>query len=182
MLRQQLYTAYSSRHWYPLINVSAIQAVASRARFIMNFAIDAHNHDTDSPSAWAAAGLIDLSTHHSGRQKEVVNNPQQLEGFILYFLMFWSCGTGSVWAKIRVLLSSCSPPHFWHVVNCFIYLFVVFLKLKELQNRYQEKKNSITMCLKNLCRQLSWLICYHPKYSVTQINQFERLYNCDVFK
>ena len=76
--------------------------------------------------------LIDLSTLHSEMQKKILNNPQQLEGLLLYYLvvvlMMWSADLCE-----QMLSVPWAASHFGTFFDCFIYFFsfVNFLKFKE---------------------------------------------------
>lgn len=70
-------------YWYPLINVSVIQAVMS---WTLQLMLTIMTPTLLLPEQLQA--FLDLSTLHSGRETEVVNNPEQLGGFILYFCCF----------------------------------------------------------------------------------------------
>lgn len=59
-----------------------------RPALVSNWTLRLTTHNGSSSSAWAAAGFIDLSTLPNRKEKKFVNNPQQLEGFRLYLLVF----------------------------------------------------------------------------------------------
>ena len=60
-----------------------------RPAFVWNWTLRLNTHNSSYSSAWAAAGIIiDVSTLPNRKEKKFVNNPQQLEGFRLYLLVF----------------------------------------------------------------------------------------------
>ncbi len=117
----------SSPCWYSLINVGAIQSVMCWVCFILNHAIDAHNHDAGSPSAWAAAGIIDLSACHSGREGKVVNKVQQLEEFYWSFCCSEAVAHVELWKQ---MLLFCRPDLCCLFLNYWIADFLKFIEIQ----------------------------------------------------